>query len=226
MLPRFALAVLFAVIASVSAPRIAGGSRDLLAVGATVERVSDGARRTVLGVPEGAAREAYEDLLRSSAREALLQGTTVYAPAPAEPETDWRVIEVVYYGTGSRAGRAPVVFTAPPGTDLPGAARARAAARHLASLPSTVTAAAARVLLGTEDVAAYADALGILASISPDAAAAEARRAATDASLPPERRIAAVRALRTEALGGAAAFPEVFRALAADPDPQVKGAAK
>jgi hypothetical protein len=219
MITRFSLGILFAVLVAASRPTTHGGANDLLVVGV---RLGDG--RLVLGMPEGRARDAYERLLRSPAKDALLQGTTVYAPAPAEPEPGERIVELVYYGHRSRAGRAPVVFTAPSGTDLPGSKEAREAARELSGMPGPVTAAAAKVLLKTEDVASYRDALEALASVQADAASAEAIGMAFDASAPVERRIVAVRILKT--LGGAKNYPKEFARLAADPSEHVREAAR
>jgi len=226
MLPRFSLGILFAVLAAASRPLAMGGTHDLLAVGVRVEETVDGipVRRLALGMPVGRALGAYEKLLRSSGRAALVQGTTVYAPAPADPGPDPRVVEVIYYGHGSRAGRAPVVFTAPAGPGLPGAAEAREAGRELARLPGPVTAAAARVLLRTGDVEAYREALEALAGVEADAASAEARSTAADDAAPVLRRIVAIGILRR--LGGATLHPDLFRRLAADPDPAIAGAAK
>jgi hypothetical protein len=220
MIARFSLAILFAALVATSRPSTSGGANDLLAVGV---RLADG--RLVLATPEGEAREAYELLLRSSAKDALLQGTTVYAPAPAaEPAELPGIVELVYYGHRSRVGRAPVVFTARDGRSLPGGAEAYAAARDLSRLPSAVTASAARVLLSTDDDAAYRDALEALAAVQSDAAASEARSTALDASAPVNRRIVAIRALKKA--GGANAFPDVFAKLDADPLDFVRDAAR
>jgi len=219
MMARFSLGILFAVLVAASRPSNHGGANDLLAVGV---RLEDG--RLVMGMPEGKAREAYETLLRSPAKDALLQGTTVYAPAPAEPGKGPRIVEFVYYGHLSRAGRSPVVFDGPVGAALPGAAEAYEAARDLAGMPGPVTAAAARVLLASEDLGAYRDALHALAAVQADAASAEAVRTSLDAAAPAERRIAAIRVLKD--LGGARAYPDVFRKLAADGSDLVRDAAK
>lgn len=227
MFSRFSLAILLAVLAAASKPLATGGTHDLLAFGVVVEETgADGkpVRRLALGMPEGDAKAAYEELLHTSARAALVQGTTVYAPAPAQEKEGPRVVEVIYYGHASRAGRAPVAFVDKPGAELPGATRAHEAGRGLARLPSTVTAAAARVLLRTHHVEAYAEALDALARVEADAASAEARVAAVDASAPIPRRIVAIRTLAR--LGGAAAHPEVYRRIAGDPEPAIRDAAK
>src|SRR5688572_24317084 len=113
MMERFALGILFAVLAAASRPSTTGGAHDLLAVGV---RLEDG--RLVLGMPEGRARDAYERLLRSPAKDDLLKGTTIHAPAPADAGPGPRIAEFVFYGHRSRAGRAAVAFTAPAGGDL------------------------------------------------------------------------------------------------------------
>ena len=219
MMARFSLGILFAVLVAASRPSTTGGAHDLLAVGV---RLEDG--RLILGMPEGKARDAYERLLRSPAKDALLQGTTVYAPSPKEADAGPRIVEYVYYGHMSRAGRAPVVFTAPADGVLPGAAEAYEAARELSVMPGPVTAAAARVLLNSEDLDSYRDALEALAAVQADAASAEASRTALDAAAPAGRRIVAIRVLR--ALGGAKAYPDAFRKLAADSSELVRDAAK
>jgi hypothetical protein len=225
MLSRFSLAILLAVLAAASKPLATGGTHDLLAFGAVVEETVDGkpVRRLCLGVPEGEARRAYEDLLRSSARAALVQGTTVYAAAKESNSEGARVVEVIFYGHGSRAGRAPVVFQES-ATPLPGADRALGAARELASLPGTVTAAAARVLLHTEDVEAYREALEALSRVAADTASAEARATALDPKAPVLRRVVAAKALAK--LGGAAVHGDVYGKLAADPEPLIQDSVK
>jgi hypothetical protein len=218
MLDRCALALMLAVVAAASRPRASGGAHDLLAVGAVVEETRDGRveRRLVLGMPEGAAREAYEAILRGPAARAVVQGTAVAVPArPATGRV--KVIEVRFYGRGSRAGRAAVTYDAAAGVaDLPGADALHDAAAVLAGLPGPVTGAAARVLLRTDDVAAYADALEALAAVDAGAAAAEALRTAADESLAPARRTTALRTLQS--LGGRKAFGEAFERAAASVD--------
>lgn len=226
MMARFSLGILFAVLVAASRPSATGGAHDLLAVGVRLESTVDGrpVRRLVLGMPEGKARDAYERLLRSPAKDALLQGTTVYAPAPKEAGSGDRIVEYVYYGHLSRAGRSPVVFTAPAGGALPGASEAYEAARELSVMPGPVTAAAARVLLDSGDLDSYRDALEALSAVQADAASAEAIRTALDAAAPVERRIVAIRVLRD--LGGAKTYPDAFRKLAADSSELVRDAAK
>jgi hypothetical protein len=228
MLARLSLGILFAVLVAASRPTASGGAHDLLAVGVRVEETGpDGkvATRLVLGVPEGKALAAYESLIRSPAKDALLQGTTVYAPAPEKPLEGRRIVEFLYYGHGSRAGRSPVVFTAAPEASLPGAAEAYAAAVELSSMPGPVTAAAAKVLLASGDLASYADALEALSAAQADAASAEAVATAADPRASPERRVVAIRALR-DRLGGARNYPRLFRDLAADASHLVRDAAK
>lgn len=224
MLARFSLAILFAVLVAASRPLATGGRHDLMAVGVRVEETVDGkpVQRLSLGMPGGAVLEAYETLLRSPASQALVQGTTVYAPAPGEGPGP-RIVELVYYGRGSRAGRSPVVFSGKAAAEIPGAAEAYAAARSLASLPGPVTSAAARVLLRTTDDAAYRDALEALAAVQADAASGECLRTAKDREAPVTRRILAVQALKR--LGGPRIYPDDFRSLAEDPDPMVRDAA-
>jgi hypothetical protein len=121
-----------------------------------------------------------------------------------------------------------VRFEDAPAATVPGSLEALEAARDLASLPSSVTAAAALDLLRSPDDGAFRDALEALASVQADAAAGVARRTALPAPgerIPPAaRRVIAVKTLR--ALGGAAVFPGEFRKLAGDPDPLVAEAAK
>ncbi len=220
MMERFALGILFAVLVATSRPSQTGGVHDLLAVGV---RLEDG--RLVLGMPEGKARDAYERLIRSPAKVALLiEGGRIEAPAPGESGTEPRIAEFVFYGHLSRPGRVSVVFTAPAGGDLPGAKEAWEAARDLAVMPGPVTAAAARVLIESSDLASYRDALGALAAVQADAASAEATKTALDAAAPVDRRLLAIRALRS--LGGAKNHPDAFRQLAADPSEAVRDAAK
>jgi len=226
MLARFSLGILFAVLVAASRPASEGGARDLLAVGVRYETVENGktVRRLALGVPDGKAREAYERLIRSRVRDDLLRGNTVFAPAPKEGDAGPRILEFVYYGHGSRAGRAPIAFTAPADGDLPGGPEAFAAAREIAGLPGPVTAAAARVLVESEDLASYRDALEALAGVQPDFAVAEAVRTARDVTAPVARRLIAVRALKS--LGGAKVHPAAFAGLALDPNEEVRAAAK
>lgn len=231
MFSRFSLAIILAVLAAASKPLATGGTHDLLAFGVVVEEVVDGkpVRRLCLGVPEGEARKAYEDLLQTSARAALVQGTTVHADVPAQDSQQPRVVEVIYYGRGSRSGRAPVKFREssfgePEIPTLPGAERALEAGRELASLPGTVTAAAARVLLRTEDVEAYREALDALCRVAADTASAEARATALDPKAPTLRRVVAARTLGK--LGGAAVHGYVYGKLAADPEPLIRDAVK
>jgi hypothetical protein len=227
MLSRFSLAFLFAVLVATSRPIATGGARDLLAVGVLVEETVEGKptrRIAALGMPEGAAREAYETLLRTAAGEALFLGTTVYAPAQGEPGPEPRIVGLVYYGSGSRAGRAPVVFTGPREVALPGAAEAWKVAQSLGAAPGPVTAAAAKVLLGTEDLASYRDALEALSTVEADAASAEAVGTAADASAPLPRRVVAIQVLKR--MGGARLYPALFRRLAQDPEAVIRDAAK
>lgn len=227
MFSRFSIAILFAVLVAASRPVVTGGAHDLLAVGVVVEETVDGKtvqRIPALGMPEGAARSAYESLLRTPAREALVLGTTVRAPAREEPGPGPRIVGLVFYGSASRAGRAPVMFTGPGDASLPGAAEAWRVAEALRGAPGPVTAAAAKVLLATEDVDAYRDALEALLSVEADAASAECLRTAVDPAAPLPRRLVAIGVLKE--MGGARHHPDTFRALAADPDPAIVQAAR
>jgi hypothetical protein len=217
VLDRFALALMLAVVAAASRPRAAGGTHDLLAVGVVVEETREGRteRRFVLGMPEGAAKEAYETFLRGPAARALVQGSPVAVPArPASGNV--KVVEVLFYGRASRAGRASIAFAAAGATELDGADALHDAAAALAALPPTVTGAAARVLLRSEDTAAYADALEVLASVHAGSAAAEAMRTASDEAAAPARRTVALKVL--QGLGGRKAFGEPFERAAISVD--------
>ncbi len=242
---RFALGILLAAVVAFSRPVATGGAHDLLAVGVVVEEVIDvvaeqapeqgpgkGMERktekktvtwTVLSVPTREAVEAFDALLRTQARAALLQGSGVHAPAPSGDAGSPRIVELVFYGVRSRDGRSPVRFD---GTEpLPGSEGAWRAAQALAKAPAPVTASAARVLLGSRDVEAVRDALEALAAVRADVAVTEALAVAEDAARPPECRIVAIRVLKSKPLGGKARAPEAFRRLAADADPLVAGEA-
>lgn len=231
MLPRFSLAILFAVLVAAARPLPRGGAHDLLAVGVRVERSLDGGtvERLVLATPAEDSIRAYDALLRTPARQALLQGTTVHtAPGEGPPPEGVRIRELVYYGHRTRAGRAPVAFTGDAAGAAAGSAEAWEVARGLASLPDTVTAAAARVLLRSPDDAAFRDALEALAGVRADLASTEALAVALapsgEGATSTVRRVVAVRALKS--LGGAAVYPEAFRRLAEDPDALVREAAR
>ncbi len=242
MFARFSLAILFAVLVAVSRPTPSGGAHDLFAVGVRVDtgkRTDRGEviERLVLATPDREAVHVYDLLLESPARPSLLQGSTVHATAPAaesdpsrlEADRGPRILELVFYGHRSRAGRAPVVFTGGSGDPLPGSAEAWRLARGIAALPGSVTAAAARVLLHSPDDAAFGDALEALADVRADVASAEARAAALPAPGGPPvssvRRVMAVMVLKRK-LGGAAIYPEEFRKLAECDDPLVSRAAR
>ncbi|MCK6480388.1 MAG: hypothetical protein L6R43_09615 [Planctomycetes bacterium] len=222
---RFSLAILFAVLVAASRPVATGGHHDFLAVGVVVEK--EGAagpqRRLVLSIPTPESLAAFDALLRTGSRTDLLRGEPIEAgPPPADPATGEVVRELVYYGRGTRAGRAPLRFE---GSSTLGAdSGAGAAALGIARLTPAVTAASARVLLGSEDHRALADALDALVAVRSDVAAAEALAIAGDRSKDAARRVLAVRALWR--LGGPAAHREAFEALVADPDAHVAEEAK
>lgn len=217
---RFALAGVFAVLVAASRPVATGGAHDFIAVGAVVaDATAPGGTRLHLAAPTAETIAAYDALLRTPARAALLQGTTVHAGAPGAGDAP---LALVFYGHRSRAGKAVVSFTG----DQPLAATGTAleAARTVASLTPAVTATAARVLLESPDTGALADALETLAVVRADVAAAEALRIAGDGRGDTTRRLIAVKTLR--ALGGPAQFPGAFARLAADADPAIAAAAR
>ena len=234
---RFALAILFAVLVAASRPVPSGGVHDLLAVGVVTQEVIGG--RTVghsyLSPPTQDAVDAYNVLLRSPAREALVQGTGVHAfrPASATPieganpgqsdkDSPPRILWLRFYGTRSRTGGANVLFD---GTKpLEGSDQAWKLAEAVSHVSPAVTAAAARVLLSSEDDDAVGDALYSLATSRPDVATAEAMRIALDATLPASRRVVAIGVHKS--LGGAKNAPAEYARLAADADPLVAAAAK
>jgi len=228
MLIRFSLAALFAVLVAASRPHASGGDHDLLAVGVRWEEEVGGRRVTRLSVaaPTRAALEAHRAILRTSAREALLQGSGVFASTPAGAGGGRHVLEMVYYGVRSRAGRSPVAF-GDPAEGVPAAfAAAHGAALDIAALPPTVSEAGARLLLATDDDLAFRDALDALIEARADAASAAALtaiRSAGPGSASPSRRLLAVQALKR--LGGAAAYPEDFRRLRQSDDPDIRAAA-
>ena len=234
MLARFSLGILFAVLVAASRPVPTGGEHDLFAVGVGVQRIVHGkpevdekgnpVERFILAAPDREAVRAYDALMRSPARGALLQGTTVRAAAgkveadASRPEAEGgaRILELVYYGHRSRAGRAPIVFTASPAEAPAGSAEAWEVARSIAALPDMVTAATARVLLRSPDDASFRDALEALAEVRADVASSEALAVALapagDESADSYRRLVAEKVLRR--LGGPAVYPEAFRKLA------------
>jgi len=229
MIARFSLAALFAVLVAASRPAVTGGDHDLLAVGVRFEQAGGKgiATRTVLVAPTDESLEVYRGILGTGARAALLQGTTVFAPTPADQAGGpRRIVELVYYGRRSRPGRAPVVFGGPAADTDPALAAAHAVARELAALPPTVTEAGARLLLQTGDDAAFRDALEALAEVKADAASGAARAAALAGGpgTSVARRVYAVQVLNR--LGGARSFPDDYRRLRADDDPLVRDAAK
>jgi hypothetical protein len=226
MLERFSIAAIFAVLVAASRPVVTGGDHDLLAVGVRTEEVVGGKPvvRTVISAPTEATLDAFNGILHTRARAALLQGTTVFAPTPADRAGDpRRVVELVFYGVRSRPGRAPIAFGEAKDAPDPALAAAHAAARHLASLPPTVTEAGARLLLRSPDDSAFRDGLEALAAVKADAASGAARGTAFSGAST-ARRVYAIQVLRR--LGGAAAYPEEFRRLRASDDALVREAAK
>jgi len=233
MFARFSLAILVAVVVAAGRPEAAGGTHDLVAVGARFEIPSEDGPGilTTLTVPTKEAIGAYRLLLRSEGRAALLQGSTVYAALPAGETATTpngaRIVEVVFYGRRSRTARSAVVFTDPSVTALSGAAETLALARTLAAVPPSVTTAAGRVLAAeTGDDLVFGESLEILIASSPEAASSEALKVlalhgAEGTSLS-TRRIQA--AHRLKALGGARVYPDLFRRLAEDADPLVRAA--
>ena len=222
---RFSLAILFAVLAVASRPVATGGHHDFLAVGVVVAATGPDGRpeeRVILSVPTPETLAVYDALLESEARAAILQGAAVHAGPLAAGEKDPVVKELVFYGLRSRAGRAAVSFDGE--SDLSARTGAGKAALALAALPDPVTTAAARVLLSSDDGGALADALKELVRTRTEIAASEARALAADRSRDPAVRLMAIRTLK--GLGGANLYPDLFRDLAADPEPAVAAAAK
>ena len=174
-------------------------------------------------MPDHASLKAYEAILRSPSGSDLVKKTVVQFTRPVQ--STLKVQELVFYGRRSRAGCARIVFTPDRADPAPGAVQALEAARVIAAGSDSGTAAAARVILHeTSDDVAFVDALHVLAAVDAIGASGEARAASGNRALSSPRRIAAIRVLKT--LGGAASHPDEFRALAADPDPLVRDAAK
>jgi hypothetical protein len=231
MLARFSLGVIFAVLVAASRPVATGGDHDLLAVGVRWEETVRG--RVVPGLtvvaPTAESLAAHRAILGTSARQALVQGSGVFASAPASSAGDARRIrELVYYGVRSRPARAPVSFGEPAGEgEVPAAfAAVHGAARAIAALPPTVTAAGASILLDSPDDLAFRDALEALLQVKADAASAAALGAALAAGsggASTGRRLISIRVLNR--LGGERAYPEAFRRLRGDEDPLVREAA-
>jgi hypothetical protein len=239
MLIRFSFAILFAVLVAASRPVASGGDHEILAVGVRWEEtieVERGGRvekvtkpRLSIATPTADALAAHRAILKTSARAALLQGSTVFATTPAEAPPGPRILELVYYGTGrhSRAGRAPVAFGGTAAAAPAAFVAAHEAARAIAALPSSVTEAGARILLQSPDDLSFRDALEALLGVKADAASAAALRTALSSGpggASRERRVLAVQVLRDH-LGGAAAYPAAFRTLRASDDPVVAEAA-
>lgn len=227
MIARFSIAAIFAVLVAASRPAVTGGDHDLLAVGVRTEETVGGkvVARTVITAPTDDAIAAYRGILHTGARAALLQGTTVFAPTPADRAADpRRVVELVFYGIRSRPGRAPVAFGEIAEKPDPALAGAHAAARALADLPPSVTEAGARLLLQSDDDTAFRDGLDALAAAKADAASGAARTAALASGTSSARRVYAIQVLQR--LGGARAYPDVWIRLRASDDPLVREAAK
>jgi hypothetical protein len=227
MIARFSIAAIFAVLVAASRPAVTGGDHDLLAVGVRTEETVGGkvVARTVIAAPTDEAIAAYRAILHTGARAALLQGTTVFGPTPADRAQDpQRVVELVFYGVRSRAGRAPIAFGEIAEKPDPALAGAHAAARSLAALPPTVTEAGARLLLQSDDDAAFRDGLEALAAAKADAASGAARAAALAEGASSARRVYAIQVL--ERLGGSRAYQAEWVRLRASADPLVREAAK
>jgi hypothetical protein len=244
MVIRFSLAILFAVIVAASRPVATGGDHDILAVGVRWEetvrtpKVETVDGRTVetftervvprlsIVAPTEEALEAHRRILATSARQALVQGSTVFAAHPADaPAGGPRIRELVYYGVRSRPARSPVAF-GETSAEVPEAFRAaHEAALSIAALPSTVTGAGARLLLASPDDLAYRDALEALVQVKADAASAAALDTALSSGprgASTGRRVISIRVLNR--LGGDRAYPEAFRRLRGDDDPLVREA--
>jgi hypothetical protein len=223
---RATLAILFCVFAAMSAPRATGGHHDLIAFGVLEGGASGETLR--LGSLDADALRGFDAMVRSPLGARLLQGPEVVAPFAGETPAGRAY---VFYGRGTRAPRVVVrVRAAAEGeATAAGAADIVRSGARAATATSAVSAAAARVLLESDDLGSQRDALEVLVRTAPGTASAEAQRLAslsnpTQDPVLGQRRVLGVRTLKT--LGGAAAWPALFSRLAADPEAVVAEAAR
>jgi hypothetical protein len=229
---RATLAILLCVFAAMARPETTGGHHDLLAFGVLVDD-RRGGEELRLAPLDAEALAGFDAMVRSPLGPALLQGPEVVAACglvPSRPGETEPVVGVVYFGRATRSPRVTVRFrpAAEPDGSSPGFPAMLHAAYRAAAAPPAVSAAAARTLLRSDDLASLRDAFAVLERCAPATAAVEAQRLAGTANPLHDgplshRRELAVRVLRR--LGGRAVWPALFTRLAEDGDAPVAAAA-